>query len=101
MPASLDRGAPAAVRRARKSSLAVRGARLFNLLPASLRNQAGSFDTFEIHLDTFLSGVPDQPTVPGLARAAATNSLLDQIPHTYVVETPSFTVVTECLNIDS
>ena len=76
----LARGAPAAVRRARESSLAVRGARLFNLLPASLRNQAGSFDTFKIHLDTFLSGVPDQPTVPGLARAAATNSLLDQIP---------------------
>jgi hypothetical protein len=53
---------------------------LFNLLLASLRSQAGCFDTFKIHLDIFLSGVPDQPTVPGLARAAATNSLLDQIP---------------------
>jgi hypothetical protein len=80
LPAPLARGAPAAVRRARESSLAVRGARLFNLLPASLRNQAGSFDTFKTHLDIFLSEVPDQPTVPGLARAAATNSLLDQIP---------------------
>ena len=80
MTAPLARGAPAAVRRARESSLAVRGARLFNLLPASLRNQAGSFDTFKRHLDIFLSVVPDQPTVPGLARAAASNSLMDQIP---------------------
>ena len=80
MPAPLARGAPAAVRRARECSLGVRGARLFNLLPASLRNETGNFIKFKKHLDIFLSGVPDQPTVPGLARAAASNSLLDQLP---------------------
>ena len=79
VPAHLARGAPAAVRRARERSLAVRGAKIFNLLPASLRNQDGSFGIFKNHLDIFLSGVPDQPTMPGLARAAATNSLLDQL----------------------
>ena len=80
VPAPLARGAPAAVRRARECSLGVRGARLFNLLPASLRNETGNFIKFKKHLDIFLSGVPDQPTVPGLARAAASNSLLDQLP---------------------
>ena len=48
------------------------------MLPASLRSETGSFDLFKNHLDVFLSGVPDQPTMPGLARAAASNSLLDQ-----------------------
>ena len=46
---------------------------------ASLRNQDGSFEVFKNHMDIFLSRVPDQPTMPGLARAAATNSLLDQL----------------------
>jgi hypothetical protein len=80
VPAPMARGAPAAVRRARERSLAVKGAQIFNLLPASLRNEEGDFDLFKNHLDIFLSGVPDQPTMPGLVRAAVTNSLLDQLP---------------------
>ena len=80
VPAPLARGAPLLVQRARERSLQVRGARLFNLLPVSLRNEAGGFDLFKNHLDIFLSSVPDQPTMPGLARAAASNSLLDQLP---------------------
>ena len=64
MPVPLARGVAAAVRRARERSLAVRGARIFNLLPASLRNQDGSFEVFKNYLNIFLSGVPDQPTVP-------------------------------------
>ena len=79
VPAPLARGAPSAVRRARERCLSVRGARIFNMLPASLRNETGSFELFKNHLDAYLSGVPDQPTVPGLARAAASNSLLDQL----------------------
>ena len=79
VPAPLARGAPSAVRRAKERSLAVRGSRIFNMLPASLRNESGSFEVFKNHLDAYLSGVPDQPTVPGLARAAASNSLLDQL----------------------
>ena len=31
---------------------------------------------FKKHLDIFLSGIPDQPTVTGLGRAASSNSLL-------------------------
>ena len=56
--------------------LSVHGALLFNLLPKSLRNEnSGDSLLFKNHLDIFLSGVPDQPTMPGLVRAAVTNSL--------------------------
>ena len=80
VPANLATGAPATVLRVRERSLAVKGAPIFNLLPASLGDKEGNFDLFKKHLDIFLSGVPDQPTMPGLVRAAETNSLRDQLP---------------------
>ena len=80
VPAPLARGAPAAVRRARECSLTVRGARLFNQLPQVLQNQTCSFDSFKKQLDVLISSIPDLLTVPGLDRAAASNSLVDQIP---------------------
>ena len=46
----------------------------------SRNENSGDFALFKNHLDIFLSTVPDQPTIPGLSRAAATNSLLDQVP---------------------
>ena len=66
---------------ARERSLGVHVAHLFNLLPVNLRNEnSGDFALFKIHLDIFLSVIPDQPTSPGLARAAGSNSLIDQVP---------------------
>ena len=60
--------------------LGVKGDRIFNLLPASIRTLNGvSVSEFKCELDRFLAGVPDQPTCPGRQRAAATNSLLDQL----------------------
>ena len=78
----MKNSAPSKVKKAREHSLPVHGVRLFNLLPAYLRNEdSADFDLFKNHLDIFLSSIPDQPTVPpGLGRQAATNSLLDQIP---------------------
>ena len=68
------------MRRARESSLAHRGAILFNLLPIGLRNMATDHqDTFKLNLDTWLMQIADEPTVPGRQRAAATNSLVDQL----------------------
>ena len=73
--------APAAVKRAREASLGVKGCRIFNLLPDSIRNiRGGTVDSFKRSLDSFLSSVPDQPTIGGLTRAAETNSLLHQVP---------------------
>ena len=81
VPSTVVRTSPSAVRRARESSLGVKGANIFNLLPAALRNlNSKHVDTFKTSLDAFLKNVPDQPTVGGQARAAETNSLLDQIP---------------------
>jgi hypothetical protein len=73
--------APAAVQRAREASLGVKGSRIFNILPDSIRNtRGGSVDAFKFALDKFLATVPDQPTIPGLTRAAESNSLLHQVP---------------------
>ena len=73
--------APTAVRKAKAASLAVRGAELFNILPINLRNsEHGDVPMFKNHLDIFLTDIPDQPTVAGLARGALTNSLVHQIP---------------------
>ena len=60
------------MQQARERSLGVHGPRLFNMLPKS-------FPLFKNHLDIFLAMVPDQPTTSGLARPAASNSLLDQV----------------------
>ena len=58
----------------------MKGAKLFNLLPSELCNMNGVMvDTFKSGLDAWLGTVPDQPTIPGRQRAAATYSLLDQV----------------------
>ena len=70
----------------RERSLAVKGAKLFNLLPESLRGMNSEHvDFFKNHLDVFLSSIPDQQTHAGLGRAAETNSLLHQIPLFYAM----------------
>ena len=79
--ATVPKSSPASVRKARECTLGIRGARIFNLLPAAIRNHdSNQVDTFKTMLDTYLRQVPDQPTVSGRARAAVSNSLLHQIP---------------------
>ena len=73
--------APAQVRRARESSLAVKGAKIFNLLPADVRNTTSDkVSTFKRVLDKYLANIPDEPTIEEEGRAAETNSLFHQIP---------------------
>ena len=87
VPKSVVISSPLTVRKARESSMAVKGARIFNLIPAAIRNMnTDHIDTFKCNLDSFLSEIPDQPTVPGLFRAAETNSLLHQIPMFYLTK---------------
>ena len=72
---------PAIVRKAGEATLGVRGVKLFNVLPASLRNSDhGKIAMFKNHLDLYLDNIPDEPTVAGLVRGAETNSLLHQVP---------------------
>ena len=68
------------MRKARESSLSVKGAKLFNLLPRDLRDtNTGTVEQFKAKLDGWLALVPDQPTIQGRQRAAPTNSLVDQV----------------------
>ena len=81
VPAPVPQSARAAVRQARAGTLAVRGAQLFNTMPASLRNSDhGDILMFKNHLDIYLQDIPDQPTIAGLGRGASSNSLLHQVP---------------------
>ena len=91
IPKNISRSAPTKVRQYRERSLAVHGARIFNLLPVNLRNENSG--DFKNHLDIFLSKIPDQPTTPGLARVAESNSLLDQVlilPNSLILHDDSF-----------
>ena len=81
--APLCKKAPSTVRKARENSLQVKGAKLFNCIPRELRDtKTGSPENFKSKLDQWLSTIPDQPTIPGRVRAAASNSLLDQLQMT-------------------
>ena len=81
LPHNVVSSSPAPVRKARESSLGVKGARIFNLLPTEVRNlDSKSIDIFKMKLDVFLSNIPDQPTIAGFGRSAESNSLLHQIP---------------------
>ena len=63
----------------RNSSFGIRGPRLFNTLPAHIRNLSGcSVEAFKHSLDNYLTTVPDEPQIRGYTamRRAETNSLL-------------------------
>ena len=71
----------------RENSFQVQGPRLFNILPAKIRNMTGcSIDDFKFALDQFLMKIPDEPNVPGANQQLAIklqeshqNSLTDQV----------------------
>ena len=63
----------------RYSSFGVRGPRLFNILPANIRNITGcSVNSFKHRLDKYLITVPDEPQIRGYTamRRAESNSLI-------------------------
>ena len=82
-----NKKAPQYIRRARHSSFFYKGPQLYNLMPAELRQfeeivepDQSHVDEFKKKLDKYLEMIPDEPTVPDRQRAAATNSLICQIP---------------------
>ena len=67
----------------RDNFLSVKGPRLFNTLPQTIRNIKGtSLSVFKRNLDDFLKRIPDEPSLPGYAqyREARSNSMVDQVP---------------------
>jgi hypothetical protein len=81
----LNKRASQAVQTMREQTFQVNGPKLFNSLPAKIRNMSKcSIDDFKMALDKHLEKIPDEPNVSGLtpggctAEARASNSLLDQ-----------------------
>jgi hypothetical protein len=77
----------------------INGAKLFNCLPAKIRNLSTTardrshcalgVDDFKSALDHFLATVPDQLRVGGLVPGVETNSLLNQTKRGYTEGLPS------------
>ena len=70
---------PRQIQSIRTASFGIRGPRLFNTLPAHIRNLLGcSVDAFKRSLDKYLATVPDEPQIRGYTamRRAESNSLL-------------------------
>ena len=70
----------------RENSFQVKGARIFNSLPKSLRNlKQISVDDFKFKLDKYLETIPDEPSLPNYTPTAcnqltakSSNSIVDQ-----------------------
>jgi hypothetical protein len=84
---SLKPTSSAKIRTLRESSFQVHGPKLFNCLPAKIRNLSKcSVDEFKSKLDLVLSKVPDEPKISGYVPSACdqfsgnpSNSIVDQI----------------------
>jgi hypothetical protein len=59
-----------AIKTLRDTAFQSEAPKLFNSLPAALRNLNVLPDSFKAHLDDYLGTIPDQPAVPGLIPAA-------------------------------
>ena len=85
---------PGLIRNMKYNHFNFTGPGLFNILPIDLRNFEPNgeniVDAFKNRLDLFLSTIPDQPTTYGLQRAAASNSLKEQINYAQIQTTYRF-----------
>ena len=75
----INTGSTARFKTLTDNSFAIRGPRLFNILPRKLRDCGGSVDQFKAWLDCFLPKVRDQPRMPGYFQSSTSNSLIDQV----------------------
>ena len=74
-----------AIQSIREKSFQIHGAKIFNILPKSIRNLKTSTEDFKAKLDKFLETIPDEPKLPGYIptgcnqnSAGPSNSILDQ-----------------------
>ena len=70
----MARGATARVRTIREQTFQVHGPRLFNCLPAYIRNTTKALEEFKMKLDKFLETMPDEPRMDGLTPGACTDT---------------------------
>jgi hypothetical protein len=96
--------APAGVQTLRNRSFQVTGPRVFNSLPASIRDLSGvSPDTFKLKLDQYLTNLPDQPSIGGMYPAPCnqltgqpSNSIVDWARHLGLVNRRPTTTSSQC-----
>lgn len=68
------------VKTLKENAFAIRGPRLFNALPKSLRDpDISRLEQFKSKLDNFLRTLPDQPNLPHYHLRAAGNSITDHL----------------------
>ena len=80
----------------RLATFQLSGPKLFNCLPKEIRNfTKGGVEDFKVHLDAFLSRIPDEPRCQGLTPGATdmllskpSNSLLHQVPRAWREKLP-------------
>ena len=75
---SLSRSSSSSKQSLYDSSFAVRGPRLWNIVPKDVKT-ADSFDSFKSRLSVFLALIPDEPPVAGYG-SSWSNSLVDYSP---------------------
>ena len=81
---TINQRGPKQFQNARETSFGVIGPRLFNILPAYIRNISGcNINMFKNRLDNFLATVPDEPQIRiyTIMRRADTNSLVHMAQH--------------------
>ena len=76
---AISRAPSGKIRTLIENSFAVQGPKLFNCLPAELRNIQGSILAFKASLDKFLLKVSDKPCTPGYHQPATSNSIINQL----------------------
>ena len=85
----LNKRAPCYVRHLKDASVTIHGTRLFNLLPADIRNLSGcNVDRFKNRLDRYLERVPDEPQIHDYTaqRRAESNSLIDMAKKKFLMK---------------
>ena len=74
---------PTNVKNLRENFFTTTGPKIFNAMPKEVRNFTTEGQAkvlaFKNNLDRYLQYIPDQPHIKGARRAAASNSVIDQI----------------------
>ena len=69
----------------RDQSLVIRGGRIFNNLPHTIRQSTNTtLDTFKSRLDTFLQNIPDTPSIAGMYPEPGSNDIVDWIHYLHL-----------------
>ena len=79
---TISNNQPTFLQNLRRNSFNYFGPRLWNTIPTEIRSYKSESGNgvlgFKNQLDQYLSRIPDEPSVLGLQRAAASNSICDQ-----------------------